>query len=95
MRALLFGTAVAAAVLAGCTSSPTPSGPPTTISPAPTAATLPPAEHGSLAHCLQEHGVSESGGSVVLGPPPGVDQATWDKAMKACSTLAPGPGPGN
>ncbi len=94
MRAVILAAA-AAALLAGCTSSPTPSGPPTTISPAPTAATLPPAEHGSLANCLQEHGVSESGGSVVLGPPPGVDPATWDKAMKACSTLAPGPGPGN
>ena len=30
-------------------------------------------------------------GSVVLGPPAGVDPATWDKAMKACSTLDAGP----
>ena len=95
MRALILGTAAAAVLLAGCTSSPTPLGPPTTISPAPTAATVTPAEHGSLATCLREHGVSETGGSVVLGPPAGVDPATWDKAMKACSTLAPGPGPGN
>ena len=68
---------------------------PATGTPAPTAATITPAEHGSLATCLREHGVSETGGSVVLGPPAGVDPATWDKAMKACSTLAPGPGPGN
>lgn len=95
MRVLLCAAAAAAALLAGCTSNPTPSGPPTAISPAPTAETVAPAEHGSLAHCLQQHGVTEAGDSVVLGPPPGVDQATWDKAMKACSTLAPGPGPGN
>lgn len=91
MRALMFGAAAAAVVLAGCSSSPTPSGPPTPISPAPTTASVAPAEHGSLAHCLQEHGVTDSGGSAVLGPPAGVDQATWDKAMKACATLAPGP----
>ncbi|HTY28970.1 MAG TPA: hypothetical protein VMD51_12650 [Mycobacterium sp.] len=95
MRALVFGAAAAAALVAGCTSSPPPSGPPTTISPAPTTASVAPAEHGSLAHCLQEHGVSEAGGSMVLGAPAGVDQKTWDDAIKACSTLAPGPGPGN
>lgn len=48
--------------------------------------------HGSLAECLQAHGVSESSGpAAVLGPPPGVDPAVWDDAMKACATLAPGP----
>ena len=90
MRRLLL-VVLGAALLAGCSSSPTPSGPPTTISPAPTEATITPAEHGSLAHCLQQHGVSESGGSVVLGPPAGVDQKTWDDAMRACSPLGPGP----
>ena len=49
--------------------------------------------HGSLADCLKANGVTETGGApVVLGPPAGVDQATWDSAMKACATLAPGPG---
>lgn len=95
MRTLVFGAAAAAALLAGCSSTPTPGSPPTAISPGPTTTSIAPAEHGSFASCLQQNGVSESGGSVVLGPPPGVDQATWDKAMKACSTLAPGPGPGN
>ncbi len=52
----------------------------------------PPAAHGSLAECLHAHGVPESSGpAVVLGPPAGVDPAQWDQAMKACSTLAPGP----
>jgi hypothetical protein len=27
----------------------------------------------------------------VLGPPAGVDPTTWETAMRACSTLAPGP----
>ncbi len=47
-------------------------------------------EHGSFASCLTEHGVDESAASPV-GPPADVDQETWDKAMEACSTLAPGP----
>lgn len=48
--------------------------------------------HGSLADCLKANGVTDTGGTaVVLGPPPGVDPAKWDKAMKACATLAPGP----
>ena len=50
----------------------------------------PPAEHGSLAECLSANGVAESG-SAVLGPPEGVDPQIWDRAMTACSTLAPGP----
>lgn len=48
--------------------------------------------HGGLAECLEAHGVRDAGGQAVLmGPPAGVDQSTWDEAMKACSTLAPGP----
>ena len=48
--------------------------------------------HGGLAECLSAHGVKDSGGpAVVLGPPAGVDPGIWDEAMKACSTLAPGP----
>ena len=56
--------------------------------PAPAAAS----EHGGLPHCLSEHGVTESTVSPA-DQPPGVDQATWDKAIQACSSLAPGPGP--
>ncbi|MBU8810964.1 hypothetical protein KL953_18950 [Mycolicibacterium goodii] len=46
--------------------------------------------HGSYAHCLSEHGVSAPPGPVV-GAPPGVDQQTWQEAVDACATLAPGP----
>ncbi len=92
MRALVFGAAAAAVLLAGCTSSPTPSGPPTAISPAPTEATrLAGRSTGRWRNACTDHGVTDSGGSAVLGPPAGVDQATWDQAMKACATLAPGP----
>ncbi len=46
----------------------------------------------SLAECLKANGVPDARGpAAVLGPPAGVDQAAWDTAMKACSTLAPGP----
>jgi len=86
---------VAAAALAGgavaCSSSTTPSDRPGTSS------TAVPAEHGAFAHCLTEHGVpappngGPAGPQPVNGPPPGVDQDTWDKAMQACSSLAPGP----
>lgn len=52
-------------------------------------------EHGGLSDCLKSHGVTDSGGTaVILGPPAGVDRGTWDNAMKECSGLAPGPGPG-
>ncbi len=52
-------------------------------------------EHGGLSECLKSHGVTDSGGAaIVLGPPPGVDPGAWDGAMKECSGLAPGPGPG-
>lgn len=54
--------------------------------------TTPPATHGSLAECLKDHGVPDSGGpAAVLGPPAGVDPGAWDAAMKACATFAPGP----
>ncbi|MCX2928805.1 hypothetical protein ORI20_00865 [Mycobacterium sp. CVI_P3] len=90
--------AAAAAVLAGCTPAPTPSQP-TAISPAPssTDASTPvttgdsPAGHGSLAQCLHQHGVPESAGSAVIGPPASVDPGVWEQARKACSALQPGP----
>ena len=49
-------------------------------------------DHGGLAECLRSNGVPDTAApGAVLGPPTGVDPATWDTAMKACSTLAPGP----
>lgn len=73
----------AGALLAGCSSNPPPESGDT--SPAP-------ARHGGLAECLKSQGVQDAGGpAAVLGPPTGVDQATWDEAMRACSSLAPGP----
>ncbi|WP_445168521.1 hypothetical protein ACTXG7_03790 [Mycolicibacterium sp. Dal123E01] len=100
MRSLTFGAAAAAtAVLAGCTPTPTPSQP-TVISPAPSttsqtsapaSSSVIPSEHGSLAQCLHQHGVPDSAGSAVLGPPTGVDPGVWDQAKKACSQLEPGP----
>ncbi|MBB3601820.1 hypothetical protein FHT40_001453 [Mycolicibacterium sp. BK556] len=100
MRRLAIGVATAAtAILAGCTPTPTPSQP-SVISPAPsstglatTTSTTSPAsaEHGSLAQCLHQHGVPDSAGAAVLGPPAGVDPGVWDQARKACSTLEPGP----
>lgn len=72
-------------VIAACSSKQSPSE--STPEPAPA-----PAAHGSLAECLKANGVPDAGGAAaVLGPPAGVDQAAWDTAMKACSTLAPGP----
>jgi hypothetical protein len=65
--------------IAGCASQP-----------APPANDPPTAEHGSLAECLSANGVADTGPSV-LGPPQGVDPQIWDRAMQACSTLAPGP----
>ena len=73
------GLLAAAAILGACSSE----GP----QPDPTE---PPAEHGNYAHCLSEHGVPVAPGPVA-GPPAGVDQQTWQQAVKACSTLAPGP----
>ncbi|CAJ1496326.1 hypothetical protein [[Mycobacterium] burgundiense] len=84
VRVLGAVAAMAALALAGCGGSE--STPPQDAStPAPTTA-----EHGSFASCLTEHGVSESAASPV-GPPADVDPAVWDRAMQACSTLAPGP----
>ena len=81
-------SAVIAATLliAGCSPESAPSEP--TGSPAPTGA---PAAHGSLAECLRDHGIDEPA-NAVMGPPAGVDQVTWDQAMKLCSPLGPGPG---
>ena len=70
------------ALLAACSSqAPTPESPATSVSPS---------SHGALAECLKEQGVPAAPGPVA-GPPPGVDQDTWAKAMKACSPLEPGP----
>ena len=84
MRRLATAALVSAAlILAACSGKQTPSEPTTTE---------PDSAHGSLADCLKDHGVSESAApAAVLGPPAGVDPGTWDSAMKACSTLAPGP----
>lgn len=85
MKALRTAAALGAALLiASCSSKQAPTQPTDggSVQPA----------HGSLADCLKANGVTETGGApVVLGPPAGVDQATWDKAMEACATLAPGP----
>ncbi len=97
----------ATALLAGCAPAPSPSQPtaispaPSTTSPlqdttspntpSPSTTTPGSAEHGSLARCLHEHGVPDSAGTAVLGPPSGVDPGVWDRAMKACSSLEPGP----
>ncbi len=83
-------------LLAGCSSKPGSDAPTTTTTTTTTESTsapAKPAEHGGLAECLRGQGVTEAGGpAAVLGPPAGVDQATWDKAMQACSSMAPGPG---
>ncbi|MGI9124537.1 MAG: hypothetical protein ACR2JM_07270 [Mycobacterium sp.] len=85
-RELLAAVSAAALLLSACSSEQkAPEG--GQQSPAPSVAS-----HGSLAECLKSHGVEESGGTpAVLGPPAGVDAGTWNEAMKACSTLAPGP----
>lgn len=79
----LAASASVALTLAACSAKETPSEP----------AGNEQVTHGSLADCLKANGLPEtSGPAAVLGPPTGVDQATWDGAMKACSTLSPGPG---
>ena len=84
MTRLAISAAIAAALLiGGCSSEPVPS--------EPSGTDLPPATHGSLAECLHSHGIDEPA-TAVLGPPSGVDQAVWDQAITACSTLGPGPG---
>lgn len=81
MRRLAVAIAVAA-LLAGCASEQ-PAEQQSTTSVAPT-------EHGSLAQCLSERGVPAAPGPAA-GPPPGVDPAAWEQAMRACASLAPGP----
>lgn len=72
-----FGTA-----LAGCSSDEPPTeSPPTSAKPT----------HGAFANCLSEHGVPAATGPQVA-PPHGVDAASWQRALHACSSLAPGPG---
>jgi len=81
--ALAAGLA-AAGLLVGCSSNtPPPEQSSTSVSVAPTG-------HGGFAYCLTEHGVPTAPGPAV-GPPPGVDQDTWHRAMESCSSLAPGP----
>lgn len=84
-RTLTAALSAAALLLAACSGKDAPSQPTSTDwEPKPV--------HGSLAECLKANGVPESSGpAAVLGPPAGVDPAQWDKAMKACATLAPGP----
>ena len=98
MRRYVLGVATATALLlGGCTATPDPSQPtvispgPDTTSATPTATAPAQAEHGSLARCLREHGVPESAGTAVLGPPSNVDPGVWDQAMRACAPLEPGP----
>jgi len=83
VRAVSLAAGFAAAGLLAACSSNTPPGEQSPTSVAPTA-------HGGFAHCLSEHGVPTAPGPAA-GPPPGVDQDTWHRAMQACSSLAPGP----
>ncbi|KUH80793.1 MULTISPECIES: hypothetical protein [unclassified Mycobacterium] len=86
MRAIWLATGVvAAAILAGCASDP-PAEQQTTTSNTSNA----PAGHGSLAQCLNDHGVPAAPGPAAA-PPPGVDPDTWHRAMQACASFAPGP----
>lgn len=82
-----------ALLLAGCSSKPGSDAPKPAEPAGSSSAPAAPAEHGGLADCLRAQGVTDPGGpGAVLGPPAGVDQATWDKAMQTCSSRAPGPG---
>ena len=85
MKALRTAAALSAGLLiAGCSAKQAPPQPATDGDAHPV--------HGSLADCLKSNGVTETGGApAVLGPPAGVDPGTWDTAMKACASLAPGP----
>jgi hypothetical protein len=87
MRPVTLAAVLAAAgLLAACSSeTPAPSAPASAST-----SVAPPSGHGALAKCLSEHGVPAAPGPVA-GPPPGVDQDTWQKAKAACSTLEPGP----
>jgi hypothetical protein len=79
----MFVSGVLLACAVGCGT-----GTPPAQTPAPATSAPATVEHGAFAHCLGEHGVAEPAGAA------GVDQGTWDKAMQACGSLAPGPGPG-
>ncbi|WP_110317524.1 hypothetical protein [Mycolicibacterium moriokaense] len=83
MRARSLGAVFAAAGLVAACSANTPA-------PAQSSTSVAPTGHGGFAHCLSEHGVPAPPGAAA-GPPPGVDKDTWQRAMQACSTLAPGP----
>ncbi len=83
MRAMRLAVAIVAAGLLAACSTDTPPAEQSPTSVAPTG-------HGTLAQCLGEHGVPSAPGPAV-GPPPGVDPGTWQQAMQACSSLAPGP----
>ena len=90
MRRLAVAVVLAAALGgAGCAGAPESKPSPASES-APTSATS--GAHGGLADCLHANGVPDSTGpAAVLGPPADVDPDVWNKAMTACSTLAPGP----
>ncbi len=81
---LLVAAAAINAALTGCSQEP--ANPEQSVTPGT-------GGHGSFAQCLHEHGVDESAVSPA-GPPAGVDPGTWQAAMQACNTLAPGPAPG-
>lgn len=92
MRRIPVRPLLAAAIalsLAGCGSGSPEHTEPTSTSPT--------AEHGALAHCLAEHGVTGPNGAAVgppmgpAAPPAGVDPGTWERAMQACGSLEPGP----
>lgn len=87
MRPLITIAIISVVLLIGACSSKEGPAPATSTEVEPT-----PSSHGTLAECLKAHGIADAGGpAAVLGPPNGVDPAAWDSAMKACSTLAPGP----
>jgi hypothetical protein len=79
---LVTASIIAAGFLVACSSN-------TTEQPA-TSTSVAPAGHGTLANCLSEQGVPSAPGPAA-GPPPGIDADTWQQAMQACSSLAPGP----
>jgi hypothetical protein len=78
----LAAGSVAVGLLAACSSNTPP--------PEQSSTSVAPTGHGGFAHCLSEHGVPSPPGPAA-GPPPGVDQDTWQRAMEACSSMAPGP----
>jgi hypothetical protein len=90
MRRTAAAAVLAAALCsAGCAGTPESKPPPESGSAPPPAV---PGAHGGLAECLHANGVPDSTGpAAVLGPPADVDPGVWDRAMTACSTLAPGP----